>query len=271
MSRLGIIAGGGGLPQKLIAACRRDHKPYFVLAFKGQTDDITVKDSPHAWTKLGATNEAIKILKDNDVDTVVMAGGMRRPGLLEMKPDIRTLQVFMRLGKKAFGDDALLRAVADELEKDDFVVIGAHEVEPALITPEGVLGKHKPTEENMIDIAFGIKVTHAIGEMDIGQAVVVQQGITLGIEAVEGTDALLDRCRHLARQGHGGVLVKSCKPQQDQRLDIPAVGMRTVHKAYQSGLAGIAVQAGASYLLDREEVIDTADKLGLFILGFNKL
>lgn len=268
MSRLGIIAGDGGLPQKLVAACRRDHRSYFVLGIKGQTDPVTVKDSPHAWVKLGATNEAIKVLKENGVDTVVMGGAIRRPSLLELKPDFRTLQVFLRLGKKAFGDDVLLRAVADELEKDDLVVIGAHEVEPALMTPEGVLGKHKPTPENQVDIAFGIKVTHAIGEMDIGQAAVVQQGIVLGVEAVEGTDALIDRTRSLSRKGHGGVLVKSCKPQQDKRLDIPAVGLRTVHKAYQAGLAGIAVEAGASYLLDREEVIDAADKLGLFIMGF---
>ncbi len=271
MSRLGIIAGGGGLPQKLVAACRRDHKSYFVLAFKGQTDPLTVKDSPHAWTKLGATNEAIKILKDNGVDTLVMGGAMRRPSLLELKPDLRTVQLFMRLGTKAFGDDALLRGVADELEKEDFVIIGAHEVEPTLITPEGVLGKHIPTPENQVDIAFGIKVTHAMGAMDIGQAAIVQQGITLGVEAVEGTDALLDRCRALHRKGHGGVLVKSCKPQQDRRMDMPAVGLRTIHKAYQSGLAGIAVEAGASYLLDREEVIETADKLGIFLLGFKPL
>lgn len=268
MSRLGIIAGSGGLPQKLVAACKRDHKPYFVLAFKGQTEELLVRDAPHVWTRLGATTEAIRLLKENDVSTVVMAGAIRRPSLFEMKPDWRTIQVFARLGRKAFGDDALLRAIADELEKDGFVVVGAHEIEPALITPEGVLGKHRPSEDQQRDIAFGIQLTRTLGQMDVGQAAVVQQGVALGVEGVEGTDALVDRCKKLKRKGPGGVLVKSCKPQQDRRLDLPSVGIRTVRKAYQAGLTGIAIEAGASFLLDREEVIDAADRLGMFILGF---
>jgi DUF1009 family protein len=271
MSRLGIIAGGGGLPQKLVAACRRDYKPFFVLAIKGQADEFTVKDAPHAWVKLGATNESVKILKENGVDILVMAGSIRRPSLADMKPDFRTISFFMRMGKKAFGDDALLRGVAEELEKDGFVLVGAHEVDPTLITPEGVLGKHVPDEGQQRDIAIGIHLTRTLGQMDVGQAAVVQQGIALGLEAVEGTDALLERCRHLRRKGQGGVLVKSCKPQQDRRLDLPAVGLTTVKKAYQAGLSGIAVEAGASFLLDREEVIETADKLGLFIMGFKNV
>lgn len=271
MSRLGIIAGGGGLPQKLIAACRRDHRPFFVLALQGQAEEFIVRDTPHAWVKIGATNRSVKILKENGVDTIVMAGAIRRPSLSELKPDMRTIKFFMRMGKKAFGDDALLRGVADEMEKDGFVIVGAHEIDPSLITPEGVLGKHVPNEQSQVDIAFGIHLTRALGQMDVGQAAVVQQGVALGVEAVEGTDALLARCRDLARKGQGGVLVKSCKPQQDRRLDLPAVGLTTVKKAYQAGLAGIAVEAGASFLLDREEVIEAADRLGLFIMGFRPL
>ena len=126
-------------------------------------------------------------------------------------------------------------------------------------------------EAGQVDIAFGIHLTRTLGQMDVGQAAVVQQGVALGVEAVEGTDALLERCRDLARKGQGGVLVKSCKPQPDRRLDLPAVGLTTVKKAYQAGLAGIAVEAGASFLLDREEVIEAADRLGLFIMGFRPL
>lgn len=269
MARLGIIAGGGGLPQKLINACQRDKQPFFVLALKGQADDVLLKDMPHAWVSLGATDASIKILKENDVDRIVMAGSVRRPGLFDIKPDLRTIQLFMKLGKKAFGDDVLLRAIADLLEQEGFVVIGAHEVEPNLITPKGILGKIQPQPESRADVEFGIILTKALGHLDVGQAAVVQQGVTLGVEAIEGTDSLLDRCLHLKRKGHGGVLVKSCKPQQDRRFDLPAVGIRTVRKVYQAGLAGIAIEAGASFLLDREEVIDAADKLGLFIMGYD--
>jgi len=268
MSRLGIIAGRGKLPRQLIEACRRDQKPFFVLGLKGQTEPETVANTNHAWSRLGATAESLSILKSNGVDTLVMAGSIRRPSLAEMRPDFRTLQVFARLGLAAFGDDSLLKAVAEEVEKDGFKVVGAHEVAPELLTPEGVLGRMQPVNENKADIEFGIIVTKTLGRLDVGQAAVVQQGIVLGIEAVEGTDALIDRCRSLRRKGRGGVLVKSCKPQQDRRIDLPAVGVRTVRKAFEAGLEGIAIEAGASLLLDREAVIEAADKLGLFIVGF---
>jgi UDP-2,3-diacylglucosamine hydrolase len=268
MSRLGIIAGGGGLPARLIEACRRDQRPFFVLGLKGQTDGSILKDTLHAWTRLGATTETIRLLKSNDVDTLVMAGAIRRPTLAELKPDLRTIQVFAKLGLRALGDDTLLSAVAQEAEKEGFRLVGVQEIEPGVLSPEGIIGKLAPTAEHQSDIDVGIRVTKELGRLDIGQACVVQQGIVLGLEAVEGTDALLERCRKLRRKGRGGVLVKSCKPQQDRRLDLPAIGLRTVRRAFEAGLEGIAVEAGAAVLLDREEVAAAADKLGLFVLGF---
>jgi UDP-2,3-diacylglucosamine hydrolase len=268
MPRLGIIAGSGALPRTLVQACLRDGRDFFVLGFRGQTDDGMMNGVPHGWSKLGATNAAIDILKQNNVDTLVMAGAIRRPSLREMRPDLRTLKVFARLGAAAFGDDALLRAVVAELEKEGFGIVGAHDIEPALITPAGVLGAVQPGEQNGIDRDFGIRVTRTLGALDVGQAAVVQQGIVIGIEAVEGTDNLLARCRKHRRMGIGGVLVKSCKPQQDRRVDLPTVGLRTLRRAYEAGLSGIAIEAGASILLDREEVVSAADRLGLFIEGF---
>lgn len=264
MPRLGIIAGGGSLPLKLMNAAHRDARDIFVLGIEGQADKNL---SVHAWTKLGATNAAISTLKAANVDQIVMAGYIRRPSLAEIKPDMRTLNVFMRLGTKAFGDDALLRAIVSELEKDGFKILGAHDVDPGLLTPKGVLGS-AAVDDFQKDIDAGIAAARALGTLDIGQAVVVQQGIILGVEAVEGTDALIDRCKVLRRAGRGGVLVKCCKPQQDRRVDLPAIGLRTIRRAYEAGLAGIAVEAGASILLDREEVVAAADKLGIFLLGF---
>jgi DUF1009 family protein len=268
MARLGIIAGGGNLPKKLIVACQRASRDFFVLALQGQAEKALVDGVPYQWVRIGATDEAISILKAEHVDEVVMAGTVRRPGLLEMKPDWRTLQVFARLGLSALGDDALLRAVAGELEKDGLKLIGAHEIEPSLITPEGLLTKKAPSPENDADLQYGIKVIKTLGQLDVGQAAIVQQGIVLGVEAVEGTDALLKRGRGLKHQGRGGVLVKGCKPQQDKRLDLPTVGLRTVRLAHEAGLEGIAVEAGASLILDREAVAEAADKLGMFITGF---
>lgn len=259
------------MPQKIIQACQRNGRNFFVLALQGQTDKKILSHIPHKWSRVGAISEAVAILKSENVDTLVMAGSVRRPGLWEMKPDWRTVQVFARLGTAAFGDDALLRAVAAELAKDGFKLVGAHEIEPQLLTPEGVLTRKTPSPENKADIEYGLKVVRTLGQMDVGQAAVVQQGIVLGVEAVEGTDALLQRCRTLCRKGRGGVLVKGCKPQQDKRLDLPAIGLRTIRYAYEAGLEGIAAEAGASLLLDRDAVIAAADKLGLFVTGFQTL
>jgi DUF1009 family protein len=265
MSRLGIIAGGGALPARLAEACRRDGRDHFILGLEGQTDKSL---SPHAWSRLGATDAAVKILKDHGVDSLVMAGAVRRPTLSELRPDWRTIQVFARLGAKAFGDDMLLRAVAGELEKDGFKIVGAHEVEPALLTKPGIIGKIRPSPEHQADIDMGINVTKELGRLDIGQGAVVQQGIVLAVEAVEGTDALIARCRSLCRKGRGGVLVKSCKPQQDRRIDLPAIGIRTVRNCFEAGIEGIAVEAGASVILDKDAVAEAADKLGMFVVGF---
>lgn len=269
MGRVGIIAGGGSLPARLIQACTREHIDYFVLALKGQTDPNLVKNKPHAWVSLGQTQAAISLLKKEQVDRVVLGGAVRRPSLHEMKPDLRTIKAFARLGLKGIGDDTLLRLVRDELEKEGLRIIGAHEIEPSLLTPMGVLTHKKPTVEHNADIAHGAHVARALGALDVGQGAVVQQGIVLGLEAVEGTDALLQRCKSLRRKGRGGILVKMKKPQQDICLDLPAIGLRTVRLAYEAGLEGIAAQAGATLMLEREETIEAANKLGLFIVGID--
>lgn len=206
MSRLGIIAGGGSLPKRLIDACQREQRDFFVLGLQGQTDPEILKNIPHGWSRLGATDAAIGILKAQHVDTLVMAGSVRRPVLSELKPDWRTIRIFAQLGKAAFGDDALLRAVMQELEREGFKVTGAHEIEPALITPEGLLTQKAPSPDHQIDIDHGIRIVKMLGQLDIGQAVVVQQGIVLGVEAVEGTDALLARCKQLRRKDRKSVV-----------------------------------------------------------------
>jgi len=268
MSRLGLIAGGGSLPLKLIETCKRTGRDIFVLAIEGQAEKPFSPGVPHHWIKLGETGKTISLLKSEAIDTLVLAGSVRRPSLSELRPDWRTVRVFAKLGLAALGDDALLRAVANEIRKEGIALIGAHEIEPDLLTPEGFLTSRKPSPENIADMEYGIKIVRELGRLDVGQAAVVQEGIALGVEAVEGTDALLKRARDQRRKGSGGVLVKGCKPQQDKRLDLPAIGLRTLRLAHEAGLSGIAVEAGASLLLDREEVLSAADKLGLFIVGF---
>ncbi len=267
MSKIGIIAGGGKLPAMLIQACEQQNKPYFVIAFDGHTDPETVTDKPHSWERLGAAGKTIKILKSEGVTDIVMAGAIRRPSMWELRPDMKTTALFAKLGTKMLGDDGLLRAISNVLEDEGLRIVGAHEVLPDLLTPLGCITNKKPNKTNQEDIQSGCKIAKNIGQMDIGQACVMQAGFVLGVEAVEGTKNLIARCGEHKRKGEKPVLIKVKKPQQDSRLDMPAIGSETIEQIAEAGFAGIAVEAGGTMIIDRDDMIKTANKHKVFVIG----
>ena len=265
--RIGIVAGSGTLPQRLIESCRATGREVFVLALVGEADPSVVEAVPHAWSRIGAAGLALDTLRANGVTELVLAGGVRRPSLSSLRPDWRAAKFFARIGYRALGDDGLLSAIVKELEHEGFRVLGADELLDSAELPEGPLGRLSPDKDAAADIARGIEIARALGMLDIGQAVVVQQGLVLGVEAIEGTDALLRRCGELRREGPGGVLVKMAKPGQERRVDRPTIGLQTIALAAEAGLQGIAAEAGATLLLDRDEVVRVADAAALFIVG----
>ena len=264
---LGIIAGSGGLPRRLVDSCRGAGRAVFVLALEGAADPDMIAGVPHAWCRLGAAGRALDLLRENNVAELVLAGGIRRPALAALRPDWRAAGFLARLGYRGLGDDGLLSAVVKEIEREGFRVVGADQLLAEASLPEGPLGRIGPDAEAAADIERGLRVARALGALDIGQAVVVQQGLVLGIEAIEGTDALVRRCGQLRREGPGGVLVKVEKPGQERRADRPTIGPDTVAVAAANGLAGIAAEAGATLVVDRDEVIRAADAAGLFVVG----
>ncbi len=266
-ARLGILAGAGELPLRVIEACRATDRPFFVLAFEGSADPSITQEAPHAWIRLGAAGEGLRILREAGVEEVVMAGGVRRPTVQQLRPDWRTAKFFARIGYRALGDDGLLRAVISELEDEGFQVVGVDDILAGALAPAGVFGGIVPDEAARQDIMRGFDVASRLGELDIGQAVIVQQGLVLAVEAVEGTDALIARSAALRRDGPGGVLVKTAKPGQERRADLPTIGPRTVAAAAAAGLSGIAVEADATLVVDRAAVVETADAAGMFVVG----
>jgi UDP-2,3-diacylglucosamine hydrolase len=266
-ARLGILAGAGELPMRVIEAARAASRPVFVLAFEGIADPAVVAALPHAWVRLGAAGEAMRLLREAGVEELVLAGAVRRPSLASLRPDWRAAKFFARIGLKALGDDGLLGAVIAELEGEGFRVVGLDSLLPHMLAPEGALGALLPDDAARADIARGLDVARALGALDIGQAVVVQQGMVLGVEAIEGTDALLARCAALRREGRGGVLVKIAKPGQERRADLPTIGPGTVAAALAAGLAGIAVEAGSTLLVDRDAIAAAADAGRMFVVG----
>ena len=265
---LGIIAGGGPMPARLAAAAQAAGRRVFVLGLEGHVDRAAIAPFPHAVARIGAGAEILGALRGAGVDEVVMIGPVKRPSLLTLMPDAEGARILARIGRAAFaGDDGLLAAVIRVFEEEGFRVRGAQEVMASLAAPEGVLGAHAPGPAAEADILRGAAVARALGAADVGQAVVVQQGIVLGVEAVEGTDALLARCGALRREGPPGVLVKLAKPGQEQRADLPTIGVRTVAAAAAAGLAGIAVEAGLTLIPDRAATIAAADQAGLFLVA----
>lgn len=198
-----------------------------------------------------------------------MAGSVGRPTLASLRPDMTATMLIAKMGAQIFaGDDALLGAIVKIMESEGFTVVGVADVCKDLLTPASFLGKHKPNKQQIEDIARGMRAIKLLGELDIGQAIVVENGYVLGVEAAEGTAALISRCGLLSQHEQGqGVLVKAKKPTQDPRADLPTIGIDTIEQAHSAGLAGIALEAGASLILDREEVVRLADNYRMFIVG----
>ena len=265
--RLAILAGGGDLPARLAEAARGSGREVFMVAFEGHTAVTAVAGVPHLWSRFGAAADILDFLHGNGVTELVFAGPVRRPSISEIMPDWRATKFLAKVGMRALGDDGFLRAIARGLEEEGFRVVGIQDILKDLLTSVGPLGALAPDSVAEADIARGIEVARVVGALDVGQAVVVQQGLVLGVEAIEGTDALIDRCGSLRRDGLGGVLVKVKKPQQDRRLDLPTVGVQTVVAAASAGLRGIAIEAGGTLVVDRAELVAAADRAGLFVVG----
>ena len=266
-AKLGILAGGGDLPARLVEVCHASGRAVFVLAFEGQTDPATVLGVDHAWVRLGQVRPGLEALHGAEVEELVLIGPVKRPSLNEIGFDLRGAKFMAKIAAQGLGDDGLLSAAIRALEDEGFTVVGADDVLADLLAPQGRISEGRPDAQAESDIARGLEVLRALGAVDVSQAVVVQQGIVLGIEADEGTDGLLARCADLARAGPGGVLVKIRKAGQERRVDLPTLGTETVAGAVRAGLRGIAVEAGGSLIVDRAAVAEAADAAEIFICG----
>ncbi len=267
MRKIGLIAGGGTLPVRIIEACKAAGHQITTVALSNHADDVL--PFADAVLRMGAAGDIISHFRAAGVTELVMAGPVRRPSLSEIRPDAWGAKFLFRSGAGLLGDDGLLTAIAKALEKEGFQVIGAGDLLSDILAGDGQLAGPLPDAEAEADIRRGIDVLAALAPVDVGQAVVIQAGLVLGVEAVEGTDALIRRCGLLKREGAGPVLIKAPKQQQDRRVDLPTVGLSTVQAMIENGFSGLAVEAGGTMIMEREAVIETADKAGFFLFGFS--
>ena len=275
-SPIGLIAAGGVMPfavaDSLIA---RGINPV-LFALRGACDPVRVERFRHHWISIGQLGKATKLFRAENCRDLVFIGTLVRPALSEIRLDWGTLRVLGRVWA-AFrgGDDHLLSGIAKILEHDGFRMVGIKDVAPDLLMPEGCLTLKTPDENAAADIARGRDVLRALSPFDIGQAAAVIDGHVVGVEDIEGTDGLLARVARLRAEGRiraktaRGVLVKAPKSGQDLRFDLPTLGPRTVEGAAAAKLAGIAIVAGNTIVVEPQAVIEAADAAGLFVTGLS--
>jgi UDP-2,3-diacylglucosamine hydrolase len=275
LRKLGLIAGGGDLPIRLARQCETVGRPLFVIRLKGMADPA-LKAFDGVDAGIAELGKGIASLKAAGCEAVCLAGVVKRPDFAALKPDLRGLKALPGVIAAARrGDDALLRFLVGEFEAEGFHVEGAHEVAAGMTLAHGPLGRLTPRPEHMLDVYKAFHVAGEIGRLDVGQGAVVCEGLVLAVEAQEGTDDMLARCAGLPETLHGspgaarGVLAKRPKPIQEQRVDLPAIGVATVLGAAKAGLAGIVAEAGKALVMDHEAVAKAADELGLFVYGLD--
>ena len=265
-AKLGLIAGGGSLPILLAQRCRAAGRSLFVLRLRGFADPA-LSEFEGAEAGIAELGRLFDLLRQARVEAVCLAGIVSRPDFAALKPDLRGLKAMPgAIAAAAKGDDALLRFVVGEFEREGFAIEGADQVDAGLTLPLGSLGRVGPTPEQAADIALALDAARAVGLRDLGQGAVAAGGRVVAEEGLDGTDALLRRCAEAGR-ARGGVLAKVPKPIQERRVDLPVIGVATMEGAAAAGLAGVAGEAGSVLVLDRAAVVAAADRLGLFVVG----
>ena len=274
-ARLAIVAGGGDLPRRVAEQARKTGRNPFVVGLKGFAEAALLEEYSGPELSVGELGRLIQLMKKEGCEEMVFAGWLKRPDFSSLKLDLKGVQSLPKiLAAAKKGDDALLRAVMDVFAEAGFRIIGADDVLSDLLVSAGPLGAIIPDAEHWPDIRRAAEVARISGSLEIGQGAVSCAGLVLAVEAQEGTDCMLARVGELQVEIRGtpearrGVLVKRPKPQQERRIDLPTIGVATVQAAGKAGLAGIAVEAGAALVVDREEVARAADQLGVFIYGF---
>lgn len=263
--RIGLIAGNGRFPIIFAENARRLGYAVSAVAHVGETEPELEKyvERIH-WIRIGQLNKLIQALKEDGIRQAVMLGGISKTHIFTtVRPDLRTLAVASRL--RVFKDDAILREVAAELESEGIQVRESTFGLDGILVEEGPLTRRRPRRREWDDIRYGWEVAREIGRLDIGQCVVVKDRVVVAVEAVEGTDLAIRRGGELA--GEGAVVVKRCKPQQDLRFDLPAIGPNTIHVMASVKATALAVEAGKSVLLDREETLHRAEREGIAVVG----
>lgn len=279
-NKLAIIAGSGRLPVLCAEEAVKKGAEIFLFKLSGECSleladtSIANKIVKTFEIKVGQLGKLIKLLKKEKITLATFVGGVRKPNFFSFfSMDFRAISLLKRIQSEGTGDDRLLRAVAGELSKEGISLIGSAEIIPQILVPKGLLTKRELSEQEKNDAELGFKIAAEIGTLDIGQAVVVRQGSIIAVEAIEGTNAMLERAAELSGllntqpKENGLVLVKRAKPQQDLRLDLPTIGSNTIELMKKCGATALVLEAGRCQAVDLQNIILLADRYKLSIIS----
>jgi len=265
MKKIGLIAGNGRFPILFADQMKAQGMAVIAVAHLGETlKELEDHVDRIFWIKVGQLGKLIKTFKREGVRDLVMAGGIKKTRLFtDVIPDLRAVQLLASLKEKK--DDAILRAIAKDLEKEGLFIRDSILYLKSLLVDEGPLTQKKPNKKENLDIEFGWKIAKSIGKLDIGQTVVVKDKVILAVEAIEGTDEAIKRGGKLAEKD--AIVVKICKPGQDLRFDLPTIGPETIESMISVKASILAVEAGNTLLLEKEKTVEIADRGGVGIIG----
>ncbi|MDR2723637.1 MAG: lipid-A-disaccharide synthase [Holosporaceae bacterium] len=263
---IGIVCGGGDYPRLVSRACVEKNLDFCLVFLNGFCDQCNWPEVKSISIDLGDIGKAIDFLNLNKVKDIVFAGKVKRPNFKQIFPDKKGRSWLLKLRKSIFaGDDALLRAVADLVHQEGFdIIAGTSLLDDVFFSPR-IYSQRKPSKSDYNDIDIGLATAKELGITDLGQSVVVRNGMVIGKEDIHGTNALLEKCGGNA--GKGGILVKISKPQQDNRFDLPTIGVETIETLHKNGFAGVVVEANKCIAIDKDKIINRADELNIFMMA----
>lgn len=263
--KIGLIAGSGPFPVLFAKKATARGYEVFAAGYRNETEPAIAGHVAAMETfYIGQVSRLIKFFKKHGVDSAVMIGAIDKPSSLkDIRPDIKALQLLAAVRRETTHDDRILRAFAGLLEEEGIKVRSSTFLLPELLAAPGCWTRRRPSEKERRDIELGWKMAKAVGSLDIGQCVVVAGGSVLAVEAIDGTDATIRRGGSLGRGD--AVVVKVCKPIQDFRFDVPAVGSQTIESMHEAGVRVLVIEAGRSIVFDKDGMVELADKYGISI------
>ena len=268
IEKVAIIAGSGWLPRHVYDDCIKKGIEALVIKINDTQSDDPFTGVDYESISIYAVNKLISKLKADNIKHVVLAGAVKRANISRLLLDLKGAKLFAMIMKGGLADNSLLKTIISFFEMEGFIIVPPEQIATSILADSGNINSVKPSKSALSDIKKGIEILRAIANFDVGQSLVIQNGLVLGVEAAEGTDELIKRCGLIQqRDEESCILIKVVKPNQDLRVDLPCIGVETIKNLHRYNFKGVSVEAGSALILNKEQTIEEANKLDIFIYG----